>query len=83
MVVFCSAVQESHWLLCAKVSTMRRFQNRICSPPSQQKEYIYIYNDVKEKRSEGLASFIEIIISDSNESMKSNQGSFFNNLSKK
>ena len=39
--------------------------------------------DLKEKRSEGLVSLIEKIISDSNESMKSNQGSIFNNLSKK
>ena len=40
-------------------------------------------NDKKEKRSEGLASFVEKIILDSNESIKSNQGSLFNNLSKK
>ena len=40
-------------------------------------------NDLKEKRSEGLVSLIEKIISDSNESMKSNQGRIFNNLSKK
>ena len=37
-------------------------------------------NFVKEKWSEGPVSFIEEIISDSNESMKSNQGSFFNNF---
>ena len=37
-------------------------------------------NYLKEKWSEGLVLFIGKIISDSNGSMKSNEGSFFNNF---
>ena len=48
-----------------------------------ERNHDWYLNDVKEKRSKGLASFIEKITLHSNESMKSNQGSFFNNLSKK
>ena len=49
----------------------------------RKKTPVWYPNDVKEKLSEGLVSFIKKIISDSNESMKCNQGGFFNNLSKK